>query len=61
MYRFYRKDKLEDEVNVTWITEELKAWLDAEAEKIKAAQDSGAAGSDPVFIGIPATSDKFKY
>jgi hypothetical protein len=61
VYRFYHKDKLEDEVNVTWITEDLKAWLNAEADKLKAARGAGTVGPDPVFIGIPATSDKFKY
>lgn len=61
VYRFYRKDKLEDEVNVTWITEEIKAWLNAESEKVSAAREAGTLGSDTVFIGIPATSDKFKY
>lgn len=61
VYRFYHKDKLEDEVNVTWITPELKAWLKAEADKTMAAREAGTVGPDPVLIGIPATSDKFKY
>ena len=61
VFRFYLKNELETEVNVTWITPELRARLNEEAERLKAARAAGTIGPDPVFLGIPAVSNKFKY
>ena len=61
VFRFYLKDELEEEVNVTWVTPELKTWLTEEAERVKAEREAGTIGPGPVVVGIPATSDRFKY
>tara|TARA_Y100000589_G_C26999535_1_gene566106 strand:- start:329 stop:784 length:456 start_codon:yes stop_codon:yes gene_type:complete len=58
-YRYYQKDALDEDVNVTWITPELMDSLNAQFAQTRAARDP--ADKTPVVIGVHATSDRFKY
>ena len=58
VFRFYDKAKIEDDVDVTWLTPEVMAILDARYEEVKAARDP--ADTSPIMINVPAVNPKFK-
>ena len=59
VYRFYQKDALDEDVNVTWLTPELLASLNARFDQARAERDP--ADKTPLVMGVHATSERFKY